>query len=447
MLFGDYDDENTKDEQDQLEIRIQNQLAAEKEEHISMQREQQKWRELDDYEETDIDNVDDRELEQRLTKERGYPEDRSFSMDPDDVEREFQRRLQEENERRQRGRSPLDDHEDIERLRSEREGRLEHERRIQLMIDDHDRRKNARQYGNNTDLDNHAAVTEQQNKLQSMRISSAPKSPPADDFMALQRQKRLQQKQEQERLRNEQREMDELERQRKLKEVREQKEQEQKMMQEYKRQKELDEQRYTRNNVTNLSEHKNIVKNEFKDKALADYERRRATLDKEVEKMEREKKIRSLEIKAPPVAKKPTSITISANDDDEPPPPRPPPPSNPTPTAIVRSSVSPSPSPHLPSTTRFSYSAKTVANVTGNSQARTSSTSPPNRYSPSPTSPPNRYSPSGQNRNMLSTRSSSRDDPSVIDFKQKIKMFGSQTTATNNDSKSTYSRKLRGFMD
>ncbi len=422
-----------------------------------MQREQQKWKAMDDYEETDIDNVDDRELEAQTG-------DNSFSMDASDVEREFQRRLQEENARQQRQRIPLGVDDDIEQMQRDREKRIEHERKLQLMIEDHDRRKNMRQYGKSVDVDN-ATVAESQKRMQQMRINPAQKPVAQDDFMSLQRQKRQQQKQEQERLRNEQEKLEEQERQRKLKEVREQKEQEQKMMQEYQRQKELDEQRsadvkkrdeerarrekleqhYSRNSTASLNEERNniqgpadakkIVKDEFKEKARLDYERRRATLDKEVERLEKEKQLRSL-LDKPPTASKPPSVNIITDNGDEPPPPRPPPPSV-SPVAVVRTSVSPSPSPHLPKTTRFSYSSKTIANVNSNTNARSNSSSA-RVYSAPPSSQ--------QQQRTMPARAPSRDDPSVLDFRQKMKMFG-ESQKSNSDIKSTFSRKQREYMN
>ena len=469
-------------EEETLEMRIQTQLAAEREEHQEIEREQQKWNELDNYEETDIDNVDD-EMELRLAGQLVNKDSSTYSLDDaGDIEREFQRRLQQENQRHTRHRSPVGDQDEIgmEKMRVEREYRAEQERKIQLMIDDHDKRKanRAQQPGFENGL-----VAEQQKRMQQLRINPAQQPVSSqDDWGMLQRQKRLQQKQDQERARIEQRESDEQERQRKLKEVREQREQEQRMMQEYNRQKGLDEKRSIDNrqkeeerkqredemrsarinsntgNIKPPADYKVIVKDEFKEKALADYERRRATLDKEVEKLEHEKRIRSLDFNAPPVAKKPPPSAGLQNNDDEPPPPRPPPPSSVPATAMKRATPSPSPSPYLPSSTRFSYSSKTVSSVNaGGTFPRSSSTtarSSPSSARPSsasPTGPANRaYSPSGQfqPKVTVTTRAPSRDDPSVLDFKQKMKMFGDpQKATTSSDIRSTFSRKQREYMD
>ena len=412
---------------------------------------------LYNYEETNIDDVDDAALERRLIEERALAQSLglkphsfySSDEDPNDIEAEFQRRLLQENERQARERRLGYEPDDIEfqRLRLEREQRAEQELKLQLMINDHQTRRAATR--STTD-----DVDDQQKRMQKLNVSGQKQTKPTeDDWLALQRQKRLEQKQEQERLRKEQRESDERERQRKVSEVKAQREQEQKMMAEYQRQKELDqrrgnerfqqkeeEQRGTRDRYNHggnqFNNHKEIVKDEFKEKALADYERRRATLDKEVERAEREKRIRSM---APPVAKKPVKVP-SQDDDDEPPPPRPPPPSAVSPASIVRSSTSSSPSPQSAGSGRFSFSQKTVSNINSQVHVRSGTASPPSRiYSQT-----NQF----QARSTSNSRSPSREDPAALDFKQKMKMFGlPQKTATGSDMRSTFSKKQREYMD
>lgn len=397
-------------------------------------------------------------MERRLVHERALAQSLglksnsfySSDEDPNDIEAEFQRRLQQENERQAKERR-LGYEPEFERLRLEREKRAEQELKLQLMINDHQTRRAA------TRSTSDDIVDEQQKRMQKMSVSGQKQTKPTeDDWFALQRQQRLEQKQEQERSRKEQREADERERQRKVNEVKAQREQEQKIMAEYQRQKELDqrrgnerfqqkeeEQRGARdrynqggNQVTN---HKEIVKDEFKEKAFADYERRRATLDKEVERAEREKRIRSM---APPVAKKPFKTPSQEDDDDEPPPPRPPPPSAVSPASIVRSSTSSSPSPQSAGSGRFSFSQKTISNVNSQGHARSATVSPPSRI----------YSQTNQfqarSASASNSRSPSREDPAALGFQQKMKMFGlPQKTATGNDMRSTFSKKQREYMD
>ena len=434
-------------------------MAAERIEHEEIKRQQLELQQssLYNYEETNIDDVDDAAMERRLAHERALAQSlglKSHSFyssdeDPNDIEAEFQRRLQEENERQARERRLGYEPDDIEfqRLRLEREQRAEQELKLQLMINDHRTRRAATRSTSND------VVDEQQKRMQKLSVSGQIQTKPTeDDWFALQRQKRLEQKQEQERIRKEQRESDERERQRKVSEVKAQREQEQKMMAEYQRQKELDqkrgderfqqedEQRGARDRYNQggnqIANHKEIVKDEFKEKALADYERRRATLDKEVERAEREKRIRSM---APPVAKKPAKA-VSQDDDDELPPPRPPPPSAVSPASIVRSSTSSSPSPQSAGSGRFSFSQKTVSNINSQGHTRSGTASPPSRI----------YSQTSQfqARSASNSRSPSREDPATLDFKQKMKMFGlPQKAATGSDMRSTFSKKQREYMD
>lgn len=421
-----------------LEMQIQNQLLAEQEEHNEIMREKYKLQQtrVENFE-TNIDDVIDDEMEKRLIEERSQ-QPRSAKLthsfyssdeDPHDIEMEFQRRLQQENERLSRERNfgnYEQDEIEFRRMQNEREKRAEQERKLQLMIDDHERRTNNRNQDRNMERgsNNHSGYNQRKPSTE-------------DEWFALQRKNHMEKRQEQERLRQEQREFEEQERQRKLNDVRNQREQEKKMMNEYQRQKEFrdtKERKQQQNYKSYDAKGKNreeIVKDEFKEKALADYERRRETLDKEIERAEREKHIRSINYSAPQVASKSTQRVTH---DDEPPPPRPPPPSSLSPISMSRSPSSSSP--QSSTDNRFSFSQQTVANFNSHSNSRQSSTSSSSKlYSPG-----SQYQP----RSGSSSKSPSREDPAQMDFKQKMKMFGA---TSGNDSRSTYSRKQREYMD
>ena len=433
-----------------LEHRIQNQLLAERQEHNKIMREQQQLRQtrVENYE----TNIDDYEAEKRLIEQRSQ-QPRSTGLthsfyssdeDPYDIEMEFQRRLQLENERVSREKRIADfEPDEIQRIRNEREKRVEQERKLQLMIDDHDRRS-----ANRVTERNKSSVSDVNDSQRRMERGSATgqnqrKQSTEDEWFAMQRKNHLDKRRDQENLRREQSEAEEQERQRKLKDIRYQKEQEQKMMDEYQKQKELRESRERQqqqppyNDRRGNSEDK--VKNEFKQKAMADYERRRETLDKEIERAEREKRIRSLNVKPPQVANKPNQRS-SVYDDDEPAPPRPPPPSGSlSPSSAGRSPSSTSPQPSRGD--RFSFSQKTVTNYNSYANARQSTTSPSGRmYSPT-----SQYQ---QPRSGSSSRSPSREDPAQLDFRQKMKLFGvPEKVVTSNDIRSTFSKKQREYMD
>ena len=445
---------NQRYQEEPLETRIHNQLLAEREEHNEILREQKRLQQtrVENYE-TNIDDyvAERRQIEQRSQQPKSTGLSHSFyssDEDPYDIEMEFQRRLQLENARLTREKKLTKYEEDeieFQRFKNEREIRNEHGRKLQLMIDDHDRRSNNR---------NKASVSDSNDSQKRMERESAVaqnqrKPSTEDDWFAMQRKNHMDSRKDQERLRQEQTDYEEQERQRKLKDVRYQREQEQKMMDEYHRQKELREakdrkqqqqqqqQGLSYSSYDRRGNKEGIVRDEFKEKAYADYERRRETLDREIEKAEREKQIRSMNMPAPEIAKKPTQRNMV--DDDEPPPPRPPPPSSLSPVNAGRSPSSTSPQPARGD--RFSFSQKTVANVNSYSNTRQSVTSPSTRlYSPS-----SQYQ---QPRSGSSSRSPSREDPAHLDFRQKMKMFGaSQKAATSSDARSTFSKKQREYMD
>ena len=431
-----------------MQERIQNQLVAERREHNEIVREQQQLRQ------TRVENYDyyaaeNRPVEQRLQQANSGVMTHSFyssDEDPHDIELEFQRRLQLENQRLNRQKKWAENSPDeieFHILRKDREQRVEQERKVQLMVEDHARRST-------TSERHHSSISDSTNSQRGSERGSSSEpsqrnSSTEDDWFAMQRRNHLEKRREQERIRREQLEYEEQERQRKLKDVQYQREQEQKMMEEYQRQKELRESneryrqqpQYTPSDRRGNSEE--IVRDEFRQKALADYDRRRETLDKEVERAEREKRIRSVNTKPPQVAKKP-AYKVSVNDyddDDEPPPPRPPPPSSLSPSSagsVGRSPSSTSPQPARGD--RFSFSQKTISNYSSYGNTRQGTTTPPGRIY----SPKSQYQ---QPRSGSSSRSPSREDPATLDFKQKMIMFG----AKSNDTRSTFSKKQREYMD
>ena len=450
-----------KDQEEKLERKIQSQLAAERQELRQAEHEQSELHKtnIEEYEETNIDNVDDEMLQSKLMEERlrarvSAGKSHSFyssDEDPYEIELEFQRRLQQENERMNRERRLGDYYSDdvTQKMRNEREHRAEKERKLKLMIDDHDRRSayrnSEKKTVENTDVD------DQPRRVERLNIRGQPQAntKPEDAWFAMQKKNHLDQKREQERIRKEQEDLEEQDRQRKLRDIKAQKEQEQKMMEEYRRHKELADQTgvgkkpwqkaSVPGNYDRTGDKKEVVKEEFKEKAIADYERRRATLDKDIERAEREKRIRNMEVRPPQVAKKPPPYRPAADDDEEA-PPRPPPPSSISPMDIVRSSSSTSPSPQPSRGDRFSFSAKTISNVTAQSSARQNSVNVPNRV----------FSPTGQYqpRSASSSRSPSREDPASLDFSQKMKMFGiPQKNEPMNNMRSTFSKKQRDYMD
>ena len=435
---------NSNFNEDNLEYRIQNQLVAERREHNDIVREQHQFRQ-GNFSEFSGDNSHVAQRSQQLKSSGQVHSIYSSDEDPHDIEQEFQRRLQLENERLSRKKKDYDpDDVDHQRIRNEREQRAEQERKVQLMIEDHTRRSNRTERNVSDSSDSQRRGERGGSSGSSQRNSST-----EDEWFAMQRRNHLEKKREQERLRQEQSESEERERQRKQMDVRHQREQEKKMMEEYQRQKELKEakersQRQPQYSpIDRRTNSEDTVKSEFKQKALADYERRRETLDKEVERAEHEKRIRSLNVGAPQVAKKPTQRRSpnDYDDNDEPPPPRPPPPSSLSPQSLLSpASTSRSPSSTSPQPARgdrFSFSQNAVTSYSNSyGNARHSSTSPSGRiYSPT-----SQYQ---QPRSGSSSRSPSREDPAALDFSQKMKMFG----AKSNDVRSTFSKKQREYMD
>lgn len=446
MLFEENGNNGTFNE-DNLQQRINNQLLAERQEHRDIIREQQQLRDtrVEDYDNFDTENRLMERRSQQLISSGTTNTFYSSDEDPHDIELEFQRRLQLENQRMNRERKMIEHGPDeIEMIKKEREQRVEQERKLQLMIEDHARRSNR------TERNQSSISDSSDSQKGSERGSSSERnqrhSSTEDDWFAMQRRNHLEKKREQEKMRQEQIEFEEQERQRKLRDVRYQREQEQKMMEEYQRQKELRDSRernkqqsqYMVNDRRGNSEE--IVKDEFKQKALEDYERRRETLDREVERAEREKRLRSMNTRPPQVTKKPTQKGLYNqyagydDDNDEPPPPRPPPPSSLSPHSAGRSPTSTSPQPARGD--RFSFSQKTVASFNSYGNTRQTTASPSGRiYSPT-----NQYQ---QPRSGSNSRSPSREDPAVLDFQQKMKMFG----AKSNDVRSTFSKKQREYME
>ena len=447
MLFEENGNNSAAFSEDNLQQRIQSQLLAEQQEHSNIIREQQQLRD------TRVEDYDNFATDTKLMEQR--PQQRipsatthafySSDEDPHDIELEFQRRLQLENQRMNREKKMAEFVPDeIERIRNEREQRVEQERKLQLMIEDHARRSNRTERNPSSISD--SSDSQRASERGSPSERNQRKSSAEDEWFAMQRKNHLEKRREQARIRQEQLEFEEQERQRKLRDVRYQREQEQKMMEEYQRQKELRDSRernmqqsqYVANDRRGNSEE--IVKDEFKQKALADYERRRETLDREVERAEREKRLRSMNTGPPQVAIKPTQKGVynqyggDGDDDDGPPPPRPPPPSSLSPHSANRSPASTSPQPARGD--RFSFSQKTVASYNSYGNTRQNTLSPSGRVY----SPPNQYQ---QPRSGSSSRSPSREDPAGLDFQQKMKMFG----AKSNDARSTFSRKQREYMD
>ena len=259
-----------------------------------------------------------------------------------------------------------------------------------------------------------------------------------DDWYAQQRMRREKQRQE---LLAETKRKEEEDRQRRIREVKQRKEQEEKMMKEYQKQKDIEEQRQIENRkreAERLEREKQrrdeelriarekqqqvrlererrpvgngtqeeIVRDEFKEKAVADYERRRQTLDRHIQEQEEERRRRNFQPSIPPAIKpKPKVVNRNeVNEDDDDAPPRPPPPSAvPSTGRYVRSPTSPD-----YGDSRFNYRA--------NSYDRSYTNRTP------PISMSSRTSSSSSYTGAIPYRSP--DDPANLDFRSKLKRFG-----------------------
>ena len=179
--------------EDQLQDRIRVQLAAEQREHEKLELEQRRLvdADMDEYGETNIDDVDDEELERQIRDQKkelalsGYTlpgqtdfhePDRYSPLNTDeDIEREFQRRLEAEKQKEdslRRAYEGTDDQIELERRRVEREYRMEQERKLQLLIDDHERRTMIRKsQKQEEDYNGPSMVGEQEKRLQRMNIN------------------------------------------------------------------------------------------------------------------------------------------------------------------------------------------------------------------------------------------------------------------------------------